>query len=146
MSDSMIISIRYDQPASVFHVLFDLLHLCATAIRCGILLRVGIVTGLVCHDGKKLFGPAMNNAYHLESTVSKYPRIILSEEIIQIGQQYHNDTNDTDSERNYILSLLKRDEDGFYVVDYFDAIEYEFVNGCYDYPDHLESIEKLIFK
>lgn len=44
------------------------------------LVRGGITKGLLIHDqGGRLFGPAMNEAYHLESKVASFPRIVISD-------------------------------------------------------------------
>jgi hypothetical protein len=50
------------------------------------LLRGGITVGDIIHDEEVVFGPALNRAYELESTIAIYPRIVLDKEVINIGK------------------------------------------------------------
>jgi hypothetical protein len=43
----------------------------------GFLVRGGITVGNVVHDDEVVFGPGLNRAHELESTIAKYPRIVL---------------------------------------------------------------------
>ena len=43
----------------------------------GFLLRGGITIGDVIHDDEVVFGPGLNRAYHLESKIAKFPRLVL---------------------------------------------------------------------
>ena len=45
----------------------------------GILLRGGITVGQLCHKDNIVYGPAMVEAYELESKSAIYPRVIVSE-------------------------------------------------------------------
>jgi hypothetical protein len=54
----------------------------ASAIN-GFLLRGGITIGDVVHDDEVVFGPGLNRAYELESTLAKYPRILLDRDHIE---------------------------------------------------------------
>jgi hypothetical protein len=47
----------------------------------GFLVRGGITVGNVVHDDEVVFGPGLNRAYELETSVAKYPRIILDPEV-----------------------------------------------------------------
>ncbi|TAV81566.1 hypothetical protein [Rhizobium leguminosarum] len=45
------------------------------------LVRGGITKGPLVHvQGGRLFGPAMNEAYHLESKIASFPRIVMSDD------------------------------------------------------------------
>lgn len=47
----------------------------------GMMLRGGIALGKLIHEeGGALFGPAMNEAYYIESKLAKYPRVLISED------------------------------------------------------------------
>jgi hypothetical protein len=52
----------------------------------GFLLRGGIVVGDIIHDEEVVFGPALNRAYELESKVAIYPRIVVDEPVLKIGE------------------------------------------------------------
>lgn len=52
----------------------------------GFLLRGGIAVGDIIHDEEVVFGPALNRAYELESNVAVYPRIVVDEPVLRIGE------------------------------------------------------------
>ena len=82
----------------------------------GVLLRGACALGNAIHTNDYVFGPAINNAYLLENHCAIYPRIIISPDIIEECACFsiHKDYND----KKDILSLLKKDFDGFYYIDY----------------------------
>jgi hypothetical protein len=43
----------------------------------GILVRGGLAKGMLHHRGNVVFGPALLDAYALESTIAKFPRILI---------------------------------------------------------------------
>ncbi len=45
----------------------------------GILVRGGMTYGQICVHKNRIFGPAFNRAYYIESKLAKYPRIIIDE-------------------------------------------------------------------
>lgn len=54
----------------------------ATVSR-GFLIRGGVTINNIFHDGETVFGPALNRAYELESTIAKFPRIVIDNEVIE---------------------------------------------------------------
>lgn len=54
-------------------------------LKTPILCRGGITRGQLYHDGQVIFGPALNEVYSMEKQQAKYPRIILTEEVIRVG-------------------------------------------------------------
>lgn len=54
-----------------------------TLLLRGMLYRGGLTKGQVFHDAdtKVIFGPALNEAYRLESEISKFPRVIMSRDL-----------------------------------------------------------------
>ncbi len=117
-SDSAVISYSADDIDGLFFMLVDLVHLQLALASCDILLRGGITIGELYHDGSIVYGPAMNEAYLLESKAAHYPRIIADVETIdqfmkeqvELGKADHYDIQD-------IRNLLKRDMDGKYFID-----------------------------
>lgn len=101
-----------------FFLLLDLVHVQLELASCDVLLRGGITIGDLYHDGNIVYGPAMNEAYLLESQKAVYPRVIADVHIIndfikeqvKLGKADHYDVKDT-------LNLLKKDRDGKYFVD-----------------------------
>lgn len=79
-SDSLLLS--YSDDRSGRDALKQALYILTTnLIPHGLLLRGGVARGKLVHQGTIAFGPAIHEAYHLESTVASSPRIILSKEL-----------------------------------------------------------------
>ncbi|WP_375171926.1 hypothetical protein [Marinobacter sp.] len=57
-----------------------------------LLVRGGITCGSLIHTNELIFGPAMNNAYYLESEVAKYPRIVVGEDFEDFIAELGEDT------------------------------------------------------
>ncbi|MES2363971.1 MAG: hypothetical protein V4646_19530 [Pseudomonadota bacterium] len=79
----------------------------------GVLTRGGIAVGDLRHKDGIIFGPAMNEAYELESQVANYPRIALSEDvrdrlIREVGSEYGHNA----SMLQFGLDIMRRDFDG----------------------------------
>jgi hypothetical protein len=77
-------------------------------LRVGLLIRGGISFGQLYHDGDVVFGEAMVDAYELEKTHAKNPRILVSQRIIA------KLTNDLPERINALL----RDQDGEWHLNY----------------------------
>jgi len=58
-------------------------------LRMGLLIRGGVVKGKIYHEGNMIFGPALVKAYKLEHDIAKYPRVILSDEVVNFGQKMY---------------------------------------------------------
>ncbi len=88
----------------------------------GVLLRGGLTFGDVCVQKNRVFGPAFNKAYHLESSLARYPRIIVDEclcaqnscnPIIDLVG-YHNWT----SLAFHLYEYMERYDDGQWGINY----------------------------
>jgi hypothetical protein len=79
-SDSIIISTE-DTAAGLLHLVNHVERIAFNFLKLGFLCRGGISKGLLYHEKNNAFGPAMVEAYHLESKKAQYPRIILSREV-----------------------------------------------------------------
>ena len=113
-SDSIVISICEDS-----NILVDIMKLLREIqmlllYHNKILIRGGVVKGLLIHTEKFLFGPAMINAHLLESKCALSPRIIVMpdvkkrfDEIVKLNQ-IDNKTK-----------ILCKDYDGTFYVNYF---------------------------
>lgn len=78
-SDSLVLSARSDDVIAS-QMIIDLLAKLTIKIWVdhSLLLRGGITEGELIHiENAPLFGPAMNRAYHLESKLAKYPRVLI---------------------------------------------------------------------
>ena len=72
-----------------WHVLAAVQALGSRFLEEGMLTRGGVVLGLAHHSGSVVFGPAVIEAYRLESEVAKYPRILVADEVRQAAWGYH---------------------------------------------------------
>ena len=84
----------------------------------GIFIRGGISIGLAYHDEYNAFGPAMNEAYRLESTKAESPRIILTSQTLYDGIKA-SESLQNPYDISLLESLIRQDKaDGFYYLDY----------------------------
>lgn len=104
-SDSIAISYPVKKLTSIIDDIIDIQTYISSF---GILLRGGIAMGNLYHDNddKIMFGSAFNDAYELESKISKHPRIIISEEIL--------DSLEQDQDEEWMITRLISSDDGFY--------------------------------
>jgi hypothetical protein len=79
-SDSLIISTNYSD-AGLLHLIDHIEKIAFSFLKMGFLCRGGIASGLLFHEENVVFGPAMIEAYQLESSEAICPRIVLSKEV-----------------------------------------------------------------
>ncbi len=91
-----------------------------------------------------IFGPGLIDAYILESKAANYPRIILDEAILDVAAKYHAKHHTPKLELDSIKSILGRDSDGLYYVDYFSSAQSELDDPEYDFPTYLEKLSEII--
>jgi hypothetical protein len=85
-SDSFVIS----DTSPAWHVLAAVQAVASRFLEEGILTRGGVVRGAAYHRGQVLFGPAINEAYQLETEVARYPRIVVAPDVVQAAWGYHS--------------------------------------------------------
>jgi len=92
-SDTFVLSARAI-PGAAIYIKFSLAQLCRFLLLEGLYTRGAIVVGKAIHTGQVLYGPAIVDAYLLESQVAKYPRIILTEQADALfGPHFQNETD-----------------------------------------------------
>lgn len=143
-SDSVVISFLANEESGVFYSLLEIMWIQVNLVMHGFLCRGGIVRGKLIHTDKYLFGPAMVNAYILESKAALYPRVILDDSIIETGSNAHGRHHHAQHEKESIMSLLKRDTDGMYYIDYITEGQSELNDPECDYPIYLYNLGKII--
>lgn len=80
-----------------------------------IFLRGAIVRGNLYVEKDTMFGPGLTTAYLMEENNAKYPRIILTKELLEIiVRNYEKSDIDYVS---ILKSMVFRDDDAFYAVD-----------------------------
>ena len=68
-----------------------------------------------------IFGPALVEAYTLESRAALYPRVILDRNIVEAGAAFMIKDHTSKQELECVESLLERDSDGMYYVDFLQS-------------------------
>lgn len=82
----------------------------------GIMARGGIASGELHHEQGRVFGPAMNEAYELESEFAIYPRIVLSDAVVQGAFNSINAEHPNPETKRLMSQMLRRDFDGIWHV------------------------------
>lgn len=145
-SDSVVISYRKDEQhgQGVSSLLLDVHRIQLSLIHSGVLLRGAITTGLLFHDAHLVFGPALNEAVALEK-LANYPRVILDGEILEeVGLKNSKRSGKPTNYSRTISSLVTRDFDGLYYVDYFNVHPADFNEDWDDVREYLESLRNLV--
>jgi hypothetical protein len=144
-SDSVALSFRIDEPSAVFWLLTQIgLAILALAER-GYLVRGAVTVGPLYHTEDILVGPAMVSAYHMESKVAIYPRVIVDPAIIEIARENRSDIHHPDEEEKYVRSGLATADDGQLWIDYISFTKYLDAGAEHDaYPIYLERIGRII--
>lgn len=137
-SDSIVISILYDEKDGAFNFILALQHLIFELASKKILCRGGIAIGKLYHKGNTILGPALVEAYKLESKIANYPRVIVGPNIIRIAKTYKGDQNSDGDIDSVFKRILGYDSDGYYYVNYLDIAE-EF-DEPHEYPIYLNTI------
>ncbi len=146
-SDSVVLSALADTQDSFEMLLQLMLGIVDIAYSNGIIVRGGIARGKLIHDREMVVGPAMVDAYLLESSIAKYPRIVISEELkneFDVNLQEYVDSQPNLSEIPGFNKIFKQDDvDGLWYMDYVDPDE-EFVikHSKEDYLDSLKDIAR----
>jgi hypothetical protein len=122
-SDSLVISIQVDEEDGVFWFLSRLKILIQELAKNKILCRGGVSIGDLYHHNQTICGPALIEAYKLESKIANYPRVILGQEILDIAKHYQGPQNTPTQVHLSLMKILGYDFDGFYFIDYFNNIE-----------------------
>lgn len=145
-SDSIVVSIKVEETSGVFWFIADLANIVLNMTIRGFLVRGGISIGNLVHDEETVMGPAMNEAYRLESQVAKYPRVILSDEIIDLSKKHRKDGHSAEEEANYVKGFLKKDVDGHYFLDFLSISAVIEACGAEidEYVPYLQTVAQLL--
>src|SRR5205807_662034 len=83
----IVISFPIKERSEVFWTLNELLGVQVSLIWRGMLSRGAVVEGKVLHTDKMIFGPALVEAYDLESKAALFPRIILGDSLLEVAKR-----------------------------------------------------------
>jgi hypothetical protein len=145
-SDSIVISVKSDEKSQIFWTLLEIKHLVMSLIWRGILVRGAVVRGKLIHEQEKVFGPALIEAYILESKAALYPRIILDRELVHAAATSRASHHSASDEIGYVEQLLEADADGMYYIDYFFKAQSELDDPEYDFPSYIEALGNIVRK
>lgn len=90
--------------------------------------RGGVTIGPVSVGEQRIFGPAVIDAYDLESQFARYPRIVLSPVVLKtldndpLLRAHHHSA---EQEKEYIYNLLRQGGDAVWFIDYLYAFATE---------------------
>ena len=143
-SDSLVISFPAIEESGVFFALLNILWVQMNLARHGLLVRGAVARGKLIHNLKVLFGPALIEAYLLETKAALYPRVIVSKSIIDLGISKRFKGNLPQHEEESIMDILKKDSDGMYYVDYLTKAQGELNEPELDYPLYLGTLQQII--
>lgn len=124
-SDSLILS-AVDTPAGLWHVLLSIDSLAWNLLQLGVLIRGGVTIGGVQHEPEIVFGVGVSDAYRLESTIAKMPRIVLGARAFDAAERYALEHEVWATYRN---ARLLRDRDGVWFLNYLTEL------GCFNRQD-----------
>jgi len=114
-SDCIVLSQRGAFVALLF---ISVAQLAMALLDLGVLVRGGVALGPLYHDGSVVFGPAIIEAYHLESRCAKFPRILVSESVFAASQEGLVAFPDQGPQAAYRpCEFLRRDSDRLYHLD-----------------------------
>lgn len=123
-SDTIVVSIPKAESEGVLY-LFELLkELQINLLMKDILLRGGIVHGKLVHTEQLIIGPALINAYNLESKSALYPRIVIDPRVLYLYIRNNGEINKNIRLKDYDYHLtFTEDFDGTSYVDYFNSVD-----------------------
>jgi hypothetical protein len=139
-SDSIVASIRLDDPAEVLTYIIQSLYFIQRILiyDAGLTCRGGVCLGYALHNPLALFGPAVVQAYHLESEVAKYPRIVIHPDVFSILEK----------DRDRLLNLeglelediIALDHDGVHYINYFKNLPKQDAADWNNYQVKLQNV------
>jgi hypothetical protein len=107
-SDAIVLSSAMT-PAGLWHLLLSIDALAFGLLQQGVFIRGGVSRQRLHHDDHIVFGDALLDAYHLESKIAKFPRVILSRTVFCDAEQY---ASSDEPWRTYFNSRLIKADDG----------------------------------
>lgn len=144
-SDSIVISFPQTARGEIFWTLMEIRLLLLELANRGIFCRGAVSVGKLIHTNKVVFGPALVEAYTLESKKAVFPRILIAESIFEVAKEPFARVHDTEDELEFIFDLVNKDEDGYFYIDYLDKVQGEIDDSEFGYCDYLLSVrEKII--
>jgi hypothetical protein len=127
--------------------LLDLAHIQAHMIDDGVLIRGAMTVGDIYINERLIFGPALIRAYELESSVSVYPRVILDSRVFdRLADSPELRTPNVTDQIKSLSTIVTRDRDGIWFVDYLRASMYDLAGQPARYVEFLRRHRRVVQK
>lgn len=120
-SDCVVISLPVGDGSGIKWVSFFAALLWIDLLRHRILARGGIAVGLLHHEDNIVVGPALVDAYKLESKQAIYPRVLITEQAVSEAQKASSVIDIADYFQNF-TQLVRRDFDGQLHLEMFHRL------------------------
>ena len=130
-ADSVIVHIRLkgDEMKYAGRAMYGVLSAAAvtfnSCMSMGVPVRGGIDLGFAMNIGPdEIYGPALASAYHFESKVAAYPRVVVGNALVSYLKELYDSRPETDEEKvncllaKNSLALMTTDDDGNMIVDH----------------------------
>ena len=145
-SDCVVVSYGVDEESGVFWLLNEIAFCVIDLVEEGFLVRGAVTVGDLHHTKTHVVGPAMVEAYLLESKVAKFPRILIEDKVLEVAKSARREGHSIEEELSYVKSYLTTDSDG---RDYFNYVSWNSVVAVTGgdnelYPAYLEKLSKLV--
>ncbi len=100
----------------LMHIVHHVEQISFKLLKLGFLCRGGITKGLCYHHNNIVFGPAVIEAHKIEKEVSKYPRVVLSEKVLDDGRKALPPVD------KIFSRFVRQDDDSKYFIHYLRQI------------------------
>lgn len=142
-SDSIVLSLKRHNSLGLITVFEILKRIQIRLIKKKILLRGGVVVGKLIHQPGLILGPAMNEAYDLESKSALYPRITIDPDVMEMAAQEHELGDGLFAIKDYdYRKTFEVDFDNTYYINYFADVK-EYLEGD-DEVKYYQNLRALI--
>jgi hypothetical protein len=126
ISDAVALSTKLN-PQGLHHLFYVLEELALALLFEGYLLRGAIVKGPLYHDDKMVFGKALIDAYHFESEVARFPRIMLTREVaLDAGKS---------ATHKILAPYVRQSDDGPYYLHVLRLMAHDIAEELKKHPD-----------
>lgn len=113
ISDAVAVSTVAMEPGLV-RIMSAIEELALDLLREGYFIRGALVKGHLYHDASMVFGEALVRAYDLETTVARYPRVVVAKEVMDdINELSRGLFEDVP---NRVMPYIRQSDDGPYFV------------------------------
>jgi hypothetical protein len=139
-SDSIVASIRTDDPAEIFKYLIVAPYFISRILinDAGLTCRGGVSLGYARHNSFALFGPGLIQAYRLESEVAKYPRIVIHPDVFSMLETARERILDLEGLK--LEDVISLDHDGVHYINYFKNLPKQDEDDWINYQARLQKV------